>query len=351
MQRKFMHRNVIGLSICLLMLAFTGCAKPVGEQREPVPPLVWPLAPDQARIRLINVVSRPEHLRIAASPFQNFVAALAGKTENRRILRPYGLQADEKGSLYVVDNALKVVHFMDPSNNEYYQFPKGETTFESPIGIAIDTLRDRVFVSDSEQGCVKMFREQGKKYVGDLGRGVFERPTGLAINRQTSELLVVDTLSANILRYDLVDLQLKAVFGGSGTENGQFNYPTNICIGPEGRIYVTDSLNFRIQVFSAQGTFLETFGEEGDEPGYFTRPRGVATDSVGNVYVVDGLFDNVQVFDRDHRLLMYFGNHGNDYGEFWLPNEIFIASNDMIYISDAYNGRLQIFGPVKDDSP
>ena len=51
-------------------------------------------------------------------------------------------------------------------------------------------------------------------------------------------------------------------------------------------LIVADSLNFRIQRFSASGDFLSSFGINGDRPGSFSRPKGVATDSHGHVYVV-----------------------------------------------------------------
>ena len=55
------------------------------------------------------------------------------------------------------------------------------------------------------------------------------------------------------------------------------------------RIYVTDSLNCRIQVFEADGQFQRVFGSAGDGPGHFSRPKGVAVDRAGHVYVVDAL--------------------------------------------------------------
>jgi DNA-binding beta-propeller fold protein YncE len=208
-------------------------------------------------------------------------------------------------------------------------------------------VRGNIFVTDSKQGVVKIFKNAGKNYGGEIGKGILGRPTGIAVNEKTSELLVVDTLNAYIFRFDLADRKLKGKFGGSGKAEGALNFPTHICVNSDGIIFASDSLNFRIQAFTPEGKFLRSFGSIGTSPGHFSRPKGVAVDSDGNIYVVDGLFDNVQIFDRESRLLMAFGRPGTGYGEFWLPTGIFIDSNDRIYVSDSYNKRVQIFQYLK----
>jgi DNA-binding beta-propeller fold protein YncE len=190
---------------------------------------------------------------------------------------------------------------------------------------------------------IKIFKEKDRSYIGEFGKDICKRPTGIAVNSTTSELLIVDTLSATILRYQLDDLKFKGSIGGPGTQAGRFHYPTSIHVKDDGTILISDTLNFRIQIFSSTGEFLGMFGSEGDTPGYFTRPRGVAADRDGNIYVVDALFDNIQIFDASGRVLMDFGNHGTGYGKFWLPAAIFIDKNDRIYVSDCYNKRVQIF--------
>jgi len=105
---------------------------------------------------------------------------------------------------------------------------------------------------------------------------------------------------------------------------------------------VTDTLNFRVQVFDEEGRFISTFGKLGDGAGDFDKPKGVATDSAGHVYVVEGMNDVVQIFDPSGRLLLAFGESGTGDGEFWLPTGITIA-DDLVYVSDSANRRVQVF--------
>lgn len=342
-RRTFILTLIIGFAA---VLAAGGCFKEAAELRDPPPDIVWPKPPEIPRIRYLNSISRPEELRIREGVFRGFFGYLLGKT-GRSMVAPYGVEADSSGRLYVVDRFLKTVHVFDVPGGKYHTFPSKGAILVSPIDMAIEDERGFIYVTDSKEGVVKVFEDRGKKHVGEIGRGVLERPTGIAINERTSELLVVDTLSANILRYEIGSHRLKGMFGGNGTEEGKFHYPTNISVARDGTILVSDSLNFRVQVFSPEGKFLRSFGRAGDGPGYFSRPRGVAADSDGNIYAVDGLFDNVQVFDREGRLLMVFGGPGHGYGEFWLPTGIFIDRNDTIYVSDSYNQRVQVFQYLK----
>jgi DNA-binding beta-propeller fold protein YncE len=331
-----------------MVMMINACFQQVVETRPPLPDIIWPKPPDIPRVRLVNSISTPEDLNIRETGMGRFIRFLKGK-ENKSIVKPYGVAKDNNGKLYVVDNFHRQVHVFDESNGVYYIFPERGTSFTSPIGIAVDN-RGTVYVSDSKDSVVRIFKEGGKKYIKEIGKDFLQRPTGLAINDKTGELLVVDTKSSKIIRYDIMNnYTVKGIIGDEGNKRGHFHFPTNIYVSRKGSIVVSDSLNFRIQVFSDDGEFSHAFGQAGNSPGYFSRPRGVATDSDENIYVVDALFDNVQIFDKEGRLLMDFGGPGNNYGEFWLPSGIYIDSDDQIYVSDSYNHRVQVFKYMKED--
>lgn len=337
----------ITIILLLLTLTFTSCFKQAVEVREPLPDIIWPKPPEIPRIRFVNSITKPEDFNVREWVFKSFIRFLTG-SRVEEITSPYGVEVDSDGRLFVVDSMKRCVHVFDKDKGGYYTFPKKETSFVSPIDIAIDA-RGYIYISDSKDAVVKIFKDNGKEYIGEIGREFLQRPTGIAVNEKTNELLVVDTLSSVIIRYNLKDYKLKGIIGKKGKDKEMFNSPTNISVSRDGYIFVSDSLNFRVQVFNPEGEFFNSFGKPGDSPGYFSRPRGVAIDSDGNIYIVDALFDNVQIFNRGGRLLMAFGNPGHGYGEFWLPSGIFIDKNDYIYISDSYNKRVQVFKYMKGD--
>ena len=330
-------------AVCLII---SGCAKhaPVSDVR---PDIFWPNPPEVKRIEFVKAVSKPEDLNIRPGILKRLANYIVGKA-SASIVSPYGIATDSRNRLYVVDTFLKRVHVFDAARNHYFFFPADTTMLASPIGIAIDK-RGIIYVTDSKRGVVYIFKDKGKTFLSTFGHGVFKRPTGIAVNPKTSELLVVDTLQSRVFRFDLAKRLPKGSFGTDGAMAGMFHYPTNIFVTLTGDIIVSDALNFRVQVFSPAGGFLFAFGRMGDTPGTFSRPKGVAADSDGNIYVVDALFDNIQVFDKRGRLLMAFGEHGTGYGEFWLPTGIYIDNNDLIYVSDSSNKRVQIFKYLKED--
>jgi tripartite motif-containing protein 71 len=74
-------------------------------------------------------------------------------------------------------------------------------------------------------------------------------------------------------------------WGCVGTAEGQFRGPQAISINSTDNVYVADTGNNRIQVFSSNGTFIREWGQFGTDNGFFNQPRGITVDQRGNVYV------------------------------------------------------------------
>lgn len=341
---RLLRLLVLGLA---LVPTLAGCFKMAVPEVKPTQVILWPEPPAVPRISFVNTLARPEDLGISEGVWQGFLRYLAGRPETP-LVSPHGLTVDAAGRLYVVDNHLKKVHVFDQQGGRYRLFPDRGPALVSPIGVAVDERRGRVYVTDSAEAVIRVYDRDGGAPLGEIRGGDLGRPTGIVIDAVRDELLVVDTLRAGILRYTLADHALRGILGQEGVEAGRFHAPTHLALARDGRLLVTDALNFRIQAFDAQGRFLRAFGAPGDSPGHFARPKGVAVDSDGNIHVVDALFDNVQVFDRDGRLLMAYGRHGSGSGEFWLPSGIWIDARDRIYVSDSYNKRVQVFQYLKD---
>lgn len=341
--------NSTATCIALLLGALLSLCSCASQAPKPLPPpvaLVWPSGKEIPRIRFVGTISRPEDLEITKSFLQRFWGYIVGQEDNS-LIAPYGITGDKRGVLYVVDTFLQKIHTFDAVAEKFHVFPSNDQPMTSPIAIAVDDSTDRIYVVDSKEGIIKIFRGVHDTSPLNIGKGLLQRPTGVAINFRSGELLVVDTKLSHIFRFDLKSHQLLGKFGDRGKKTGKFNHPTHITVAANGTILITDALNFRVQIYSAEGEFIKTFGSAGDSPGHFSRPRGIATDSDNNIYVVDALFDNIQIFDKEGRLLMDFGKSGRKNGEFWLPAGIYIDKKDTIYVADSYNRRIQIFQYLK----
>lgn len=341
--------TVFRLVLVMPLLIMAGCAQPVRDSVLPASEPAWPAPPEQSRIQFVYELSEPQDAGIRSGWFRRVIGAIRGREETR-IYKPYGMVTDAENRLYVVDNQYQAVHVFDSRSNSYHRFPEeGLTDFVNPVGIATGT-QGAIYVSDSVAGKVHVFADLGKTYLGSIGSGLMQRPTGIAVNHQTAELLVLDTVASTLLVFDEPSGNLKRVVGSTSSLPGEtqmFHAPTNITVALDGKVFVSDSLNFRVQVLSPGLELMGGFGRPGNVPGSFSRPKGLATDSDGHIYVIDALFDNVQIFDENGNLLLAFGGPGNAPGEFWLPNAIFIDANDRIYVSDTYNERVQVFQYLK----
>jgi sugar lactone lactonase YvrE len=123
-------------------------------------------------------------------------------------------------------------------------------------------------------------------------------------------------------------------FGERGDGEGEFLHPTNLAIGPDETLYVTDTNNFRIQHFTLDGEYIRSIGNIGTAPGKFARPKGVALDRDGLIYVVDAAFENVQLLDNGGTPLTSFGRPGSGPGGINLPTVVKVDYDNVKYFQD-----------------
>lgn len=308
--------------------------------------LVWPQPPQNPRIKFLRTISGPADIGIKRSWFRKTMDNILGKKETVGVmLRPYGVFADAN-RIYVTDPGISLLHVIDLTEKQYFQIrkPRKEMLI-SPIGIAVDEYAN-IYLTDSALKKVFVFDKKGK-FLREIGSSeLFLRPTGIAVNED--RIYIIDTIGHKIFVFSKKDGKLLFRFGKRGTGKAEFNYPTNIFIGRDGLLYITDSLNFRVQIFDRAGNFISAFGKQGDGSGDFAQPKGIAVDSEGHIYVADAHFDNVQIFDRAGNLLLSFGNTGRKKGGMVLPAGVFIDDRDRIYVADSYNNRIQIFKYLKE---
>ena len=106
MQRK-LQNTFSRVIICIITLALLGFTFPEPPQKERV---VWPLPPDPPKITYIMSLERPKDIGIKKSLFRRFVEIFTGTEPEPQILRPTGVISDGKGTVYVTDTSLHVVH-------------------------------------------------------------------------------------------------------------------------------------------------------------------------------------------------------------------------------------------------
>jgi DNA-binding beta-propeller fold protein YncE len=298
----------------------------------------WPSPPAEPYVVYVRDISMPKDIGDKSGFFMRLANWITGVTSDAKKLdHPFGLSLDDAGNLLITDTGANAVCFLDFTRKKWLRWTAVDgRKFQSPVA-AVHSAQT-FFVADSALGKVIAFNESGKVQF-EITNGLV-RPAGLAL--LGDKLVIADSQLHQVVFCGLHG-ELISQFGRRGNGPGEFNFPTHVAVDDHRQIYVTDSLNQRVQVFDAAGKFLRAFGSVGDGPGHFSRPKGVAVDRAGHVYVVDAVFDNVQIFDGQGRLLLDFGEAGSAAGQFWLPNAIAINSRNEIFVADAYNHRLQMF--------
>ncbi|MES9971003.1 MAG: hypothetical protein ABW092_13295 [Candidatus Thiodiazotropha sp.] len=336
------HTLVLLLTLSIVSL-LEGCSQQNGNnlKLDPGTVITWPPAPADPRIEHIGVLAHPSDLGITKGFLDKLYELAIGKEEHGMVL-PMAVVANAQKQLFVADPGIKAIHRFDRKAGKYRSIKRvGGKDFDTPVGLAADKVGN-IYIADSELAKIFVIGIGDNEAAPVALDGNFVRPTGIAVDKETGWIYVVDTGLHKISVFNANRTLLK-IFGGRGTGEGEFNFPTYIWKNRHGELLVTDSLNFRIQRFDRHGNFINQFGKPGNAIGSFSRPKGIAEDRYGHIYVVDSLFHNVQLFDTSGSQLMDFGNQGSKSGEFWLPVGIYVDDDDTIYLCDSYNQRVQIF--------
>lgn len=333
------HAYVSALfSLCLLVLTNCSSLKPIKSD------LVWPSPPDKPRIQFLSSYANRKSVEESS---MSFIDAIIGEDAKDELGKPYGVAVDCEGKIYVSDSEQARIFVFDVKNKKLNFIGRGAGgAMQLPLGIAVDSMQN-LYVADGKLKSVLVYNKYGVmvKTIGDAKQ--LKNPSDIAIDELRQRIYVVDTQGHNIKVYSTLNDSLILTVGKRGTEEGEFNFPVNIAVGKDGSLYVTDMINARVEIFDSEGKFLYKFGSLGDAFGQFTRPKGIALDSQENIYVVDAAFNNFQIFSNKGVLLMSVGSLGAHLGFFWLPAGMYIDQQDRIYVVDQMNRRVQVFQLIK----
>ncbi len=159
---------------------------------------------------------------------------------------PKSVQVSIHGDLFFLDGEnvrlLKINSFGEPELS-FGDYSEGKGRLEDPIQLAISPL-DRIFVSDRQANKIGVFDYFGN-YLTEIGVGLLKQPTGIFYSRSNE-------------------------------------------------LFVADTGNLRVVIFSADGEFIFSWAQISKNKGTFTLPQDVITiDS--HVYVLDN--DHIFVFE------------------------------------------------------
>lgn len=266
--------------------------------------------------------------RVVQSP--TFTASYGSKgSGNGQFGETKGIAADSSGNVWVVDMSNRRVEEFNATGEYVRQFGSkgsGNGQFIDPRGIGIDPEGD-VWVTDFEGGTIQQFNSKGE-FVSR-----FEDPEGpAAVAFDAEGNLQVVASTGIVQRYSQAG-KLLSQFGSEGFGNGELMEPNAIAIGADGRIWVHEPWNGRVQQFTAEGEFVSKFDT--------VAAGGMKMDSEGNLWVVDSTHHRVQEYRPEGEFVLQFGSEGSGEGQFKFPTDVTVDNKGHIWVTDTGNNRVQ----------
>ncbi|HVB37828.1 MAG TPA: peptidyl-alpha-hydroxyglycine alpha-amidating lyase family protein, partial [Vicinamibacterales bacterium] len=178
------------------------------------------------------------------------------------------------------------------------------------------------------------------RFIKAFGGGMLNFPHGFYIDKD-DHLWLTDVRAANgkgadVLEFDESGKLLRTLGkpGVQGSGPDTFSEPTAVIVAPDGDIFVSDGHeagpghSARVVKFDPSGTFLMQWGAHGVAAGHFDAPHCLAFDNEGRLYVGDRWNNRIQVFDQNGKLLGILTQFGR-------PSGVYIDQHDMLYVTDS----------------
>jgi DNA-binding beta-propeller fold protein YncE len=171
------------------------------------------------------------------------------------------------------------------------------------------------------------------------------QPSDVAVGPQ-GRIYVLDGVNNRIKVFDQRGRYLYG-FGREGEKSGELRFPLGLDIDPGGRVYVADSGNHRIQILSSEGEYVSQIRVPAGPQGKPADPTDVAVDeSRRRLYVVDNDNHRLLIYDQStFKLVDSWGQPGTDDKEFRFPFFLALNTEGNLYVVDVINTRVQIINP------
>jgi tripartite motif-containing protein 71 len=259
---------------------------------------------------------------------------------NGQFYNPSGIIVDSAGNVYVADTNNNRIQKFSSNGTYLLQWGSrgsGPGQFLNPTSMALDSAGN-IYVVDSGNNRIEVFTNQGT-YVTTFG----EAGAAVAIDRTGNVYL---TVNSSIQKFTSGGIYLSQYGGGQGTGNDQFMDPTGIAIDNLGNVFVVDYVNNCVEKFDNNGTYLTQWGgsvgSDSRGNGQLFLPTGIAVDNSGNVFVADTDNQRIQMFSNEGTYITQFGDDGGT-AQLYAPRDVAIDNQGNAYVADSGNNRIVEF--------
>ena len=210
---------------------------------------------------------------------------------------------------------------------DWPKLPVGQA-FQGISGVAVDS-HDRVYVFQRQGPPVLVFDPDGNPLAA------WERRNGVPADAHHIHIgpddfvYLVDRDAHQILKYTTDGAALASIGARDRASlQAPFNHPADVCVAPSGELFVADGYgNSSVHRFAPDGSHIASFGSPGSGPGQFIVPHSIRVSADGRVYVADRENNRVQVFTTNGEFL-------DQWTDFKCPMGIHIDAAQTVYVTD-----------------
>ena len=200
-------------------------------------------------------------------------------------IKPQGVVVTRDGKIAITDKKDKCIKIY--SSDGDCKAVWGQGMFSLPTGITC-THSGKFVITDVDRHMVSVHSPDGAMLTqfGCWGSGdyQFNSPTYVTVN-QEEQIIVSDSCNGCVKIFDKAGKFIKKfTVGSSGAAQGQVKRPQGLCVDPEGKIIVADRDNNRVSMYSSDGHFIKHILERKDSIRY---PCDVCINNEGQVAVVE----------------------------------------------------------------
>jgi len=223
--------------------------------------------------------------------------------------------------------------------------------FDHPFFVLVE--KDEIFVADSYNHRIQVLNAYDGKFLRTIGKGEGRAPGELMYPQGMTIIgnrLYISEGSGDhsnnrisVFHHQTGDYLFS--FGSTGFSQSQFDDPVGITSDDNGRIYIVDCNNDRIQIFNEEGVYIDQYGGKSgiSDQGELDGPISIIIRQA-EMFISECNNDRISIWDiKNGNYLRYFGTSGKEIGQFHRPYGMTLTSHYELVICDQYNHRLQIF--------
>ena len=246
---------------------------------------------------------------------------------------------------------------------------KANNELDLPRGLALDEPNQLIYIADCGNSRIQVVSFAGK-FLKNLGHGILKEPCGITVTEDN--VFVTDWDLHALLQFSKKDYKLVRRTSTKGRGEGQLAYPSGLCTDYNGDVYLAETNNSRVSVFSKDLNFLKHiftqqlsyprdvkltpnsvvvldqspncihfFSRSGallrscvtqGEVGMVNNPQFFCLDPAGNILITDHKRHNIKILSPSGQLMHTIGKAGHGRGELFFPFGICLSQTGTIYV-------------------